>query len=317
MLYSAMFLMESHKADTGTAQKPSESLLQQRTLCSETMMQAATSLSAYKNFFWQRGVADEAVVLIPCRYAYYLLERCTGVQSRKVLCGDIAMQMIAKTIEPDDAPVTPIVASLMDLMHSHEHMAALVAEICGKLCDSDKLALELLREYGRLDGSGDTKANGIKNVAPFITDLSTLQPLCVLQQLPHLLPHFQSEAYNFRSALVNAIANIIEYIHSAVIQQNEINGDDSSASRNHSPMDFSKTRDQLLDFLFERVYDTSSFTRSTVLKAWITLAVNRMLPKERTVSVTVMAMDRLNDKTVLVRKQAMQVRMCSVHFRHY
>ena len=63
----------------------------------------------------------------------------------------------------------------------------------------------------------------------------------------------------------------------------------------------------LLDILEERSHDVSSYTRSAVLKAWISLTQSGTLPVERVIPVTVMAIDRLQDKTVIVRKQSLQV----------
>ena len=77
MLYSFMFLTESHAAVDASSRllKPSEPLLQQRSTCTETMLQATTAMTEHKNILWQRGVSDEAVLLLPCRSAYYLPER--------------------------------------------------------------------------------------------------------------------------------------------------------------------------------------------------------------------------------------------------
>ena len=68
-----------------------------------------------------------------------------------------------------------------------------------------------------------------------------------------------------------------------------------------------KSRGALLDILEERSHDVSSYTRSAVLKAWISLTQSGTLPVERVIPVTVMAIDRLQDKTVIVRKQSLQV----------
>lgn len=309
MLYSFMFLTESHAANAVKSQKPTDALMLQRSTCTETMLLATEVMVDYKAILWQRGVADEAVVLLPCRSAYYLLERSTGVQAKKALCGEEAMEIIAKSVAPKDAPLTPVVATLMDLMHSHEHMAPVVAEIAGKLSQSEQLAVELLREYGHLDGSGDARANGVKNIAPFVVEIATLNPRIVFQQLPHLLHHFQTEAYHFRSALVNAIYHVLQYMYleetKGKKRQDKLQMEESSVES--TGRNFTKSRNKMLDHLTERVFDTSSFTRSTVLKAWVNLTVNKLLPKDRIIPATRMAMDRLNDKTVLVRKQAMQV----------
>ena len=51
----------------------------------------------------------------------------------------------------------------------------------------------------------------------------------------------------------------------------------------------------------------SSFTRVAVLKAWISVTQNGALPLERLMLVTSLAIDRLQDKTVMVRRSSMQV----------
>ena len=68
------------------------------------------------------------------------------------------------------------------------------------------------------------------------------------------------------------------------------------------------TRQQILQYLVVQTHDVSSFTRATVLKAWGRLVTNRALPKGWIQRVTQIALERLSDKTVAVRKQAMQVR---------
>lgn len=257
-----------------------------RTTCANTMLLAATSMAHYRSVLWQRGVPEEAVVNLPCRIAYCLLEKSKGVVARKTVCGDQALQMLAVTVNAHDCLLTGVAAALMDLMHSHEHMAALTAE----LVQDERLGTELLREMGRLD-TDNANASGIKFVAPFISEVANRHPKLVLQNLSHLLPLLENEPYNLRSAIVTAMAHILEYL--GTVEENHV--------------DMTKTRDNLLDILTERVYDVSSFSRAAVLKAWISLVQSRSLPKERVLSVTQLAMDRLQDKTVMGRKQAMQV----------
>ena len=69
-----------------------------------------------------------------------------------------------------------------------------------------------------------------------------------------------------------------------------------------------KTRDKLLDILTEHAYDVSSYTRVAVLKTWANIIEKQSLPVKRIVPVTSLAIDRLQDKTVMVRRNAMQVR---------
>ena len=120
-----------------------------------------------------------------------------------------------------------------------------------------------------------------------------------------------------------AISHILEYLTKEIpvgpnsasdeSSSEQQQGDNNSShgeqdSNNHRVIDNSKTRNSLLDILTERAYDVSSYTRAAVLKAWIRLTEAGALPKERVIPITKLAMDRLQDKAVIVRKQSMQVR---------
>lgn len=296
-----MFLMEAQHGDSKIVES------NERQLSSAAMATAAVSMRDFRTTLWQRGVADEAVALLPTRIAYPLLEKATGVVNRSAMCGDQALLMLAATINSTESALSTITAALMDLMHSYEHMAALVSELCCMVSEQpvNRLAVELLREFGRLDGSSDSKASGVKNVAGFLSALAVKRPRLVLQQMSHILPHLASESYPLRSAIVSSAASILEYLGKQ--QQEEpssvVDSDDEMASP--APMDTAKSREALLDILAERVYDVSSFTRAAALKAWVSLVSSSTMPKERLLAVTKLALDRLQDKTVAVRKQSM------------
>jgi len=72
-------------------------------------------------------------------------------------------------------------------------------------------------------------------------------------------------------------------------------------------IDHKKTHNALLDVLSERVYDVTSFTRVAALKTWAHLISSDCLPLDRVISVTELAIDRLQDKASSVRRNSMQV----------
>jgi condensin complex subunit 1 len=320
MLFSIMFYAESEakvgknlklgnankKENAGDAQSAST-----RVACAEAMSVAARSMANNKAKLWRRSVPDEAVIILPCRIAFQMLESSTGVVARKASSGDLAMEMIASGADSTEGVLSTIVAALMDLMHSYEHMAQLCAQLCGMVSEkpTNRLATDLLREIGRLNTSGMAgndaggKASGIRNVAPFISHLAALRPRLVLNNMAHLMPHLDSEVHNLRSSIITAIANILS--NSAESKQR--GKGPGEEAENHDGLDASN-RSSLLDILHERVRDVSSFTRATTLKAWISLVQERSLPVEWYIPVTQLAIDRLNDKTIVVRRQAMQVR---------
>jgi condensin complex subunit 1 len=167
---------------------------------------------------------------------------------------------------------------------------------------TNRLAIELIREIGRLNpggGTADSKASGVRNLAPFVSELAQMRPRIVLASISHIAPLLECEAYAIRSSIVTAMGHILVHI----------SGEDSAnGATNTSNVDLSKSRNALLDILSDRVHDVSSFTRGAVMKAWISIVQTGSLPINRLMPVTAIAADRLQDKTVMVRRSAMQVR---------
>lgn len=315
MLFSVMFFTESEaKGAVGIKDRKNDNKSEHmelnavRSACAKAMLSACIAMCKHKSHLWQRGVADEAVAMLPCRIAYQMLEASTGVVARKAACGDIALEIISITIDSSANLLSQIVAALVDLLHAYEHLAPLVAELCTSINKdpTNRLGVELLREIGRLNTNVESdaggKASGIRNVAPFISELARLRPRLVLTSLSHILSHLKSEPYSIRSAIVTAIGHILIYIGiSDSTTPNEPNDE------SESNLDMSKSRNALLDILIERTLDVSSFTRAAVLKAWISIVQSGALPIDRLLVVTNLAADRLQDKTVMVRRHAMQV----------
>jgi condensin complex subunit 1 len=309
MLFSIMFLMESevkgtHGLDRRAENKEDNSERDElRSRCAKAMLSAAKSMCTNGSHLWQRGVADEAIAMLPCRIAYQMLESSTGTIARKASSGDIALEILAVSIDTSENLLSNIVAALMDLLHAYEHIAPLAVELCCMVKENpnNRLASDLIREIGRLriTGGDGAKASGIRNLTPFISELAKVRPHLVLSGISHLLPHFNADSYSIRSAITAAIGCILVHIGSI---------SDKSEHDNHHKLNLSKSRNTLLDILSDRVLDVSSFSRSAVLKAWISIVSSNALPLDRLMPVTTLAADRLLDKTVVVRRSAMQVR---------
>mmetsp|Transcript_7744 Transcript_7744/g.13486 ORF Transcript_7744/g.13486 Transcript_7744/m.13486 type:complete len:1395 (-) Transcript_7744:164-4348(-) len=347
MLFTVMFLTESKEklgkslgttatTSSGRSKKggkskknqnsdKGEDLAASRAMCAEAMYNAAITMSSQKSKLWKRSVPDEAVVGLPCRIAYQILEAATGVHARKASSGDKALQMIAATVDSAPCLLNTVVSALVDLLHTYDHMAPLCAELCTivKESPSNILATELLREIGRLDTDGysdssaaGNKASGIKNVAPFISELAAVRPRVVLSNISLLLPHLDSEPYVLRSAIINSIGHIlVREDHSLVERKEDKDGDSGDESEEESNtikeqrqmVRLAKTRNSLFDILCDRTHDITSFTRAASLKVLNDLTEKQSLPLDRIMPVTAIAIDRLQDKTVMVRRYAMQL----------
>jgi condensin complex subunit 1 len=331
MLKAVMFFMESeakigHGLKNGGGRRAADSnnheaeeVVSMRATCAEAMLVAAKSMGKNRNKLWKRGVPDETVVVLPCRIAYQMLESATGILARKASSADIAMGVIAATVDSCDALMGTVLAALMDMLHSYEHMASICAELCC-MVSTNRLGVELLREVGRLDTGGPVggdggKASGIKYVALFLPELAQRRPRLLLSNIAHLLPHLDSEPYSLRSAIVVALGHIVEHIGKSGQPSEGGEGELQDASEDGaSSLNLEKSRGNLLDILAARSHDTSSYTRSAVLKTWISLTHAGAVPIARIHAVTDMAIDRLHDKTVMVRKQALQVCFCIIRW---
>jgi condensin complex subunit 1 len=297
-----------------------------RAACAEAMHAASVAMSRHKSKLWKRSVPDEAVVGLPCRIAYQMLESATGVIARKASSGDRALGILAATVDSAPCLLNTIVSALVDLLHTYEHMAPLVGELCTMVDErpTNVLATELLREIGRLDTSGyvdsaaGNKASGIKNVAPFVSELAAVRPRVVLSNISLLLPHLDSEPYVLRSAIINSIGHILVREDRSLIEAREgrsgdeqdINeGGEGSGTEERQIVNMAKTRASLFDILYDRTRDVTSFTRAASLKVLNDLTEKQSLPLDRIMPVTAIAIDRLQDKTVMVRRNAMQVRV--------
>lgn len=336
MLFTVMFLTESKEKlgkslNAGTSSSSSgrgksksksskskgqhadvEDVADSRAACAEAMHHASLAMSEHKSRLWRRGVVDEAVVGLPCRIAYQMLESSTGVMARKASSGDAALQMIAATVDSAPCLLNTVVAALVDLLHTYDHIAPLVAELCC-IVNEQVLATELLREIGRLDtteGSNDTggKASGIKNIAPFISELAAVRPRVVLSNISLLLPHLDSEPYVMRSAIVNSIGHIlVREDQSLMEKKDDQEGSDEESKDERHVVNMAKTRSSLFDILCDRTCDITSFTRAAALKVLNDLTEKQSLPLDRIMPVTAIAIDRLQDKAVMVRRYSMQV----------
>lgn len=256
---------------------------------------------------WTMGIPDENFISLFCRISYQLLEQPIAGRSGSVktmLLKLIAVPMhLVKNIE------TQVVATVMHLLNNYEHTVTAVADLCRMMATEmhdARLATSVLRDAVRIDFKSTAVRNGlgIKHVAAFITELSVALPSLVMQHMSIILPLLDSEFYGLRSAIVVAVGNAIAGATLADVVAADPEGD---GGKTHSAVSFTRTRDTLLDVLIERAHDVNSFTRAAVVKVWSTLCEKQVLPLARVHGIVMVAIDRLQDKSVVVRKASMQV----------
>lgn len=320
MLYSLLSALENsvkhNNEKTSQSRSEQADAVEAREVCAATMLFVARTMGDEKSKLWKQGVVDEGIVALPCRVAYQMMENSKNVTLRKAASGDTALEILAVTLDSAATVVmNTIVGALVDLLHSFDYIASMVCELCCLTKKCDQLASEILRGFGNIDvssASGDTngKASGVNTFAPFISELASKRPELVVANLTSILPFLGSDTYQLRSATVTAIGYVLasdQLKETSESYKTSDSGNSENLQKDNENMKRRKTQLSLLDILEKRVYDNTSFTRTAALKSWAFLICNDAVPLDRVLSVTSLAIDRLQDKSVYVRRTAMQV----------
>ncbi|GMF53352.1 unnamed protein product [Phytophthora fragariaefolia] len=106
-----------------------------------------------------------------------------------------------------------VVASLIDLIYTHEHLSASIAELVELLYfkyANLTFAADLISEIGKISSRDASKdVAGTRNIAMFLSSLSTLTPALIMGNLSFVLALLDSEAYQLRNAAVSCVAQIL------------------------------------------------------------------------------------------------------------
>ncbi|KAJ7317585.1 hypothetical protein JRQ81_003747 [Phrynocephalus forsythii] len=131
----------------------------------------------------------------------------------------------------------------------------------------------------------------MKGYAAFLAELAEQTPAIVLVNMSVLLPHLDGENYGMRNAILTAMAEVLLQV---------LNGEQLEESAR-------STRDQFLDTLQAHTCDVHGFVRSRVLQLFTRIVQKKALPLTCFQAVVCLAVGRLQDKSVTVVKNAIQL----------
>lgn len=190
-------------------------------------------------------------------------------------------------------------ASILHLIHKYDytvsHLADAVAGAEKKYGDGS-LAISLIREIGRTNPKDYVKDTvGAENIGRFLVELADQLPKLVSTNVGLLIPHFGGESYKIRNALVGVLGKLVAKAF------NDAEGEVSSKSIRL------RTKQAMLEILLERCRDVSAYTRSRVLQVWAELCEEHSVSIGMWNEVAALAAGRLEDKTAIVRKSALNL----------
>ncbi|EDQ87343.1 uncharacterized protein MONBRDRAFT_33420 [Monosiga brevicollis MX1] len=240
---------------------------------------------------WSMSCPDEAFVNLFTRVLYLALENPEVVKD-KDLRQDI-FEMLGRLVQAYNHTLgacTTIVHMLPHFEHLSEPFADLVT-LCSTKYNSPRVTQDVLHELSHIDGSDFGNDNSAARAyAVFLVAVGQQQPGICVQAVHQLAELLENEAYSLRNAVLSMLSAILSQ-HLKSLQ------DEESV----------KTRTQLLNMLVERINDVSAYTRKAALSALTDLAMARAIPLQHIQAATDAAILRIEDKSSLVRKQALHL----------
>jgi condensin complex subunit 1 len=297
------------------------------------------AISIDAGLLWRMGIVDETFLSAVWTAPLQLLEeRPEGVAGTgavetavRALCVKIICACTSKFSVGASGPGNAsLVAAMLDAVIRTESFEKYASQICKDSHAS--LGSALLTEMGNMNMSELARSgSGVKYLGAFLVSLAELRPELIVSCLPLILRQLDSDAWQMRSSILQAMGLVAAHIHTLAVSQAqtlspeqvlaaakaaEESEVDAQVSLNN-PEKLARERESLLDILVERVHDVSSFVRAAVLKIWTQLLERSAVPVRRIAGVAAIAADRLDDRIANVRKASVGLITALLDFNPY
>ncbi|XP_062188316.1 condensin-1 complex subunit CAP-D2-like isoform X2 [Phragmites australis] len=256
----------------------------------------ANSLEADLSLLFGPGGADERYLSFVSKCVFVLCESQNVLKDEDTRNG---MCRIIGAIATKHQQISQISASVLHLIHKFDFTVAHLAEAVAaaeKRFGDGSLAISLIREIGRTDPKDYARDGvGADNIGRFLIELADRLPKLMSTNIGVLVPHFGGESYKIRNALVGVLGKL------AAKAFKDVEGDSSAHSLRL------RSKQAMLEILIERCRDVSAYTRSRVLQVWAELCEQNSISIGLWNEVASIASGRLEDKSAIVRKSALQL----------
>lgn len=194
---------------------------------------------------------------------------------------------------------------VISLLYSKEEdlakdMANQVGKLCNEIQDAEiinNIILDLTNSIYQSDSSHEN--SGIKNACKFLERLSKISPKEVYRNISQLLGFFDCESFVLRIALIKILSNNIRYV--LTIREGQ------ERHTTEARKNYAATKDLFIELLIRRINDKTATCRTKVLKQFIKLYKEGVIPADYSQQILSLAISRLKDIGHHVRKYALKV----------
>ncbi|KAG8099187.1 hypothetical protein GUJ93_ZPchr0013g37460 [Zizania palustris] len=256
----------------------------------------ANSLEVDLSLLFGPGSVDEQYLSFVSKCTFVLCENQSVLKDEETRNG---LCRLIGGIATKHQRVSQTSASVLYLVHKFDFAAVHLAEAAAaaeKRFSDGSLAISLIREIGRTDPKDYVRDTaGADNVGRFLVELADRLPKLMSTNLGVLIPHFGGDSYKIRNSLVGVLGKL------AAKAFKDVDGDSSTHSLRL------RSKHAMLEILIERCRDVSAYTRSRVLQVWAELCEENAISIGLWNEVASVASGRLEDKSAIVRKSALQL----------
>jgi condensin complex subunit 1 len=225
--------------------------------------------------------------------AFTLLENPANLKTKSLK--ELLLQLLVNVERCSEIPVHSVLNLIMKYDHLTSTMVSLIQMITNENNTSSTFVNDLFIEIGKFDNEEfAADNNGAKLLGIFIEEISDKVPKTILNFMSLLVSHLNIEFYPIRNAVLTAISRILVEIK-----------------------DEGEKKDQFFDILLERLKDSNAYTRSRCIQCWGHLCENKSIPLSLLSQIVTGVVDRLQDKSALVRKSAIQFLITLLQYNPY
>ncbi|KAH8258183.1 hypothetical protein KR038_007382 [Drosophila bunnanda] len=242
---------------------------------------------------WSPPVAEEDFVSMVCDICYRTLE-LLPVRSDNRHVFDTIFQILGTAIKRFNHAMTfPV--RILQILRGTEHAAVSVANGIFLLHEEYGISsvfsilIKGIADALMLDSSDSAVS---KHFANFLTEFSNIAPSLIIPHLAKLADDLlDCQSHTLRNCVLQIIGDtVVSELTSEGLSQ-----------------ELKEVRNEFLEHLLSHICDVSAHVRSKVLSIWHHLKVQHAIPLNFIINVLSEAIGRLEDKSSLVRRAAMQL----------
>ncbi|KAK7066921.1 Ncapd2p [Halocaridina rubra] len=243
---------------------------------------------------WDPPVVEEDFVNLIANCCYKILETPSMNLARSKGTRDSVFQIVGTLVKKFNHGLACSL-KLMQLLQHFEHVVSPAAQgiiLLIESYDNKTVISEMIRQIAKTEARELMKdSSGLRNFSQFIVEVAEGKPEVILTSLSLLINFLDEEAYVMRNCVLSVLGALVLKV---------LSGEDLEEKTKD-------LRDQCLDHLEDHIHDVHAFVRSKVLHIWTDLITEKAVPLRRQQQVLKLVIGRLQDKSSLVRKNAVQL----------